>query len=81
MEELNCIGCRERKKSIVKGLLHHPSQSDCLVVSKYVSWTKRKYRRGLKIVYLHLAIGMYVFQLEKTPRKLLEEFSFGSGNR
>lgn len=35
----------------------------------------------LKIVYLHLAIGNYVFQPEKTLGKLLEEFSFGSGNR
>lgn len=61
-------------------LFHHSSRSGCL---KYVSWTNRKYKNKgwFKIAYLHLAIGNYVFQPEKTLGKLLGEFSFGSGNR
>lgn len=80
-ENLITWGTGKRKKNpLWKGSLTVPVKVDVL---EYVSWTNQKYKnkRWLKIVYLHLAIGNYVFQPEKTLGKLLEEFSFGSRNR
>lgn len=79
-ENLITWGTVKRKKNpLWKGSFTLLIKVDVL---EYVSWTNQKYKnkRWLKIVYLHLAIGNYVFQPEKTLGKLLEEFSFGSGN-
>lgn len=71
---------KRKKNPLWKGSFTIPVK---VYVSKHVSWTNRKHKnkRWLKVVCLHLAIGNYVFQQEKTLGKLLEEFSFGSGNR